>query len=90
MDYTILINILKNGSSYTVENDESEAVHVSQPPTRHTIAAANALLKLIPQLNNSISRITQLQQELEQALAENERIRKLIINTQPTTNKEQN
>jgi hypothetical protein len=85
MDYGILINVLKNGSSYTIENENAEAVHVAQPPTRHTIAAANALLKIIPQLNESISRVMQLQQELEQALAENERIRKLILQT---TNKE--
>lgn len=85
MDYGILINVLKNGSSYTIENENAESVHVAQPPTRHTIAAANALLKIIPQLNESISRVMQLQQELEQALAENERIRKLILQT---TNKE--
>lgn len=85
MDYGILINLLKNGSSYTIEDEAGESSYISQPPTRHTLAAANAMLKLIPQLNESIARIMHLQQELEQALAENERIRKLI--TQPNQEK---
>jgi|VirMetMinimDraft_7_1064189.scaffolds.fasta_scaffold221367_1 hypothetical protein len=84
MDHNILINILRNGYSYEVNEEELEPYQVSYPPTRYTMEAARLLQKVLPQLDMCVQRINQLQTELADQVAESVRLRQLL-NT-PTPN----
>jgi|VirMetMinimDraft_7_1064189.scaffolds.fasta_scaffold54195_6 hypothetical protein len=81
MDNRILINTLRNGYGYEVNDEEMEPYQVSVPPTRYTIQAANLLEKVLPQLEMCVERINQLQQELADQVQESERLRQLLVNT---------
>lgn len=85
MDNRILINTLRNGYGYEVNDEEMEPYYVSVPPTRYTIQAANLLQKVLPQLEMCVQRINQLQQELADQVQESERLRQLLTpNLEPT------
>lgn len=70
MNHDILINILKNGETYTINDGENPPYQVPRPPTKYTIAAADLIVKLLGQLQNDQVYLAQLQRERDEAYNE--------------------
>lgn len=63
INYDILLNILKNGEAYTVNDGINEPYQVIRPPTKHSNAAADVIIKLLHQLQFNQELLVKLQAE---------------------------
>ena len=65
----MLINILKNGESYVVNDGVGEPQQVIRPPNKHMIAAANLIQQLLQKLEHTQNVLLQIQHERDEMAA---------------------
>ena len=75
MDINILLTTLKNGYSYTVNEEGKEPYTVPHPPNRYMLAAAKTIEQMAAQLNNDQVYLNQLQKERDMYYQEIEVLR---------------
>ena len=81
MDINILIQRLRNGESYTAQNEQGETYSVSRPPTSLSIKAAEMLIKQSTQ----IEQIYETSQNLMRQLNNLNEQYDLLYKTKPPT-----
>lgn len=67
INHDILLSILKNGESYTVNDGINEPYQVVRPPTKYSIAAADLIIKLLHQAQFNQDLLMKVQAERDQA-----------------------
>ena len=66
INHDILIQILKNGESYVVNDGVGEPQQVVRPPNKHMLAAAKLIEQLLGQLQHQHSVLMQMQHERDE------------------------
>jgi hypothetical protein len=77
MDINWLVQRLKHGDSYTVQDGDNDPYQVHTPPTHLNIKAADAIMALHNQLQQSNAAILNLQRQLEELAQQYEALRNI-------------
>ena len=85
MDINSLVQRLKHGDSYTVQDGENDPYQVNTPPTHLTIKAANVIIALSNQLQQTNEAMISLQRQQEELLTQYETLRNFSSTTRPST-----
>jgi hypothetical protein len=85
MDINWLVQRLKHGDSYTVQDGDNDPYQVHTPPTHLTIKAADAIVALHSQLQQSNEAMLNIQRQLEELLQQYEAFRNFSSTARPGT-----
>ena len=75
MDINLLVQRLKHGDSYVVQDGDNNAYQVTNPPNHLMIKAANVIVHLDQQLQHSGAVINNLQHQLNELAQQYETLR---------------
>jgi hypothetical protein len=85
MDINWLVQRLKHGDSYTVQDGDNDPYQVNTPPTHLTIKAADVIIALSNQLQQSNVAMLNLQRQQEELAQQYETLRNFSSTTRPST-----
>ncbi len=85
MDINWLVQRLKHGDSYTVQDGDNDPYQVHTPPTHLTIKAADAIVALHNQLQQSNEAMLNLQRQQQELLQQYESLRNFSSTARPST-----
>jgi hypothetical protein len=85
MDINWLVQRLQHGDSYTVQDADNDPYQVNTPPTHLTIKAANVIIALSNQLQQTNESMLNLQRQQEELLKQYEALRNFSSTTRPST-----
>lgn len=75
MDINLLVQRLRHGDSYMVQDGDNDPYQVNNPPNHLMIKAANVILHLDQQLQQSAGVINNLQNQLNELAQQYETLR---------------
>ena len=75
MDINWLVQRLQHGDNYTVQDGDNDPYQVNTPPTHLTIKAANVIIALSNQLQQTNEAMINLQRQQEELLNQYETLR---------------
>jgi CII-binding regulator of phage lambda lysogenization HflD len=75
MDINLLVQRLKHGDSYMVQDGDNDPYQVNNPPNHLMIKAANVILHLDQQLQHSSAVVNNLQNQLTELAQQYETLR---------------
>ena len=84
MDINWLVQRLKHGDSYTVQDGDTDPYQVNTPPTHLTIKAADVIVALHNQNQQSSEAMLNLQRQLEELGQQYEQLRNSNSTTAPS------
>jgi hypothetical protein len=84
MDINLLVHRLKHGDSYTVQDGDNDPYQVNTPPTHLMIKAANVILALHGQIEQSNNALLNQQRQLEELAQAYETLRNSITPAAPS------
>ena len=84
MDINLLVHRLKHGDSYTVQDGDNDPYQVNTPPTHLMIKAANVILTLHNQIEQSNNALLNQQRQLEELAQAYETLRNSITPAAPS------
>jgi hypothetical protein len=85
MDINWLVQRLQHGDSYTVQDGDNDPYQVNTPPTHLTIKAANVIIALSNQLQQTNEAMLNLQRQQEELLKQYETLRNTSPTARPST-----
>jgi hypothetical protein len=85
MDINLLVQRLQHGDSYTVQDGDNDPYQVNTPPTHLTIKAANVIIALSNQLQQTNEAMLNLQRQQEELLKQYETLRNTSPTARPST-----
>lgn len=83
MDINLLIQRLRHGDSYTVQDGDNDPYQVNNPPNHLMLKAANVIIQLDQQLQQTAGVINNLQYQLNDLAQQYETLRN--SSTAPTS-----
>lgn len=83
MDINLLVQRLKHGDSYTVQDGDNDPYQVNRPPNHLMIKAADVIIHMDKQLQHSSAVVNSLQNQLNELAQQYETLR--TINTATTS-----
>ena len=83
MDINLLVQRLKHGDSYTVQDGDNDPYQVNTPPTHLMIKAANAIIALHAQIEQSNQALLNQQRQLEELAQAYETLRNSSLTSTP-------
>lgn len=75
MDINLLVQRLKHGDSYMVQDGDNDPYQVNRPPNSLMIKAADVIVHLDQQLQQSVATINNLQRQLNELTQQYETLR---------------
>jgi hypothetical protein len=84
MDINLLVQRLKHGDSYTVQDGDNDPVQVNTPPTHLTIKAADVIIRLHNQIEQSNAGMLNLQRQLTELAQAYETLRNSSFTPTPS------
>ena len=84
MDINLLVQRLKHGDSYTVQDGDNDPYQVNTPPTHLMIKAANAIIALHAQIEQSNQALLNQQRQLEELAQAYETLRNSSLTPTPS------
>jgi hypothetical protein len=85
MDINWLVQRLKHGDSYTVQDGDNDPYQVHTPPTTLNIKAADVIIALSNQLQQSNEAMLNLQRQQQELLQQYEALRNFSSTARPST-----
>lgn len=83
MDINLLVQRLRHGDSYTVQDGDNDPYQVNMPPTHLNIKAADAIIGLNNQIQQSNQALFNMQRQLEELAQAYETLRNSSTTTTP-------
>jgi hypothetical protein len=83
MDINLLVQRLKHGDSYTVQDGDNDPYQVNTPPTHLMIKAANVIIALHAQIEQSNQALLNQQRQLEELAQAYETLRNSSLTPTP-------
>ncbi len=84
MDINLLVQRLKHGDSYTVQDGDNDPYQVNTPPTHLTIKAADVIIRLHNQIEQSNAGMLNLQRQLTELAQAYETLRNSSLTPTPS------
>lgn len=84
MDINLLVQRLRHGDSYMVQDGDNDPYQVNNPPNHIMIKAANVILQLNNHLEQSNTVINNLQNQLNELTQQYETLRNFSSTTAPS------
>ena len=84
MDINLLVQRLKHGDSYIVQDGDNDPVQVNRPPTHLTIKAADVIIALHNQIEQSNAAMLNLQRQLTELAQAYETLRNSSLTPTPS------
>ena len=81
MDINLLVQRLRHGDSYTVQDGDNDPYQVNNPPNHLMIKAANVILHLDNLLKHNHETISNLQRQLDELTQQYETLRTMHATT---------
>ena len=83
MDINLLVQRLRHGDPYTVQDGDNDPYQVNRPPNHLMIKAADVILQQNNQLQQNAAVINNLQQQLNELAQQYETLRNTSVTTAP-------